>query len=199
MPSKKSGRAKKSPQRFKMFSRLTEFTGMTKLARLSREHATVAIPLAVIAVLAAWLVIAAQPISPRTEMASNNPQTETALAQAPAEMPAAPSAPTTSVADSTLPGVTPVTITGCLERSNEMFRLKETAGEDAPKARSWKSAFLKKGPASVQVVDASNRVKLQDHVGQRVSVTGTLIDREMQVHSLHRVASSCSSNARVKI
>jgi hypothetical protein len=85
-----------------------------------------------------------------------------------------------------------VTITGCLERDAESFRLRDTAGESAPKARSWKTGFLKKGRPSVEVIDASNRVKLPTHVGQRVSVTGTLVDREMQVRSLQRVAPSCS-------
>jgi hypothetical protein len=85
-----------------------------------------------------------------------------------------------------------VTITGCLERNAEAFRLKDTAGASAPRARSWKSGFLKKGSATVAVIDAGNRVKLPTHVGQRVSVTGTLVDREMQVRSLQRVATSCS-------
>ena len=85
-----------------------------------------------------------------------------------------------------------VTITGCLERNAEAFRLKDTAGASAPKARSWKSGFLKKGSATIAVIDASNRVKLPTHVGQRVSVTGTLVDREMQVRSLQPVAASCS-------
>jgi len=85
-----------------------------------------------------------------------------------------------------------VTITGCLERNAETFRLKDTAGASAPKARSWKSGFLKKGSATIAVIDAGNRVKLTTHVGQRVSVTGTLVDREMQVRSLQRVATSCS-------
>jgi hypothetical protein len=86
----------------------------------------------------------------------------------------------------------PVTITGCLERDDNSFRLKETAGDNAPKSRSWKSGFLKKGPAPVAVVDASNHLKLQSHVGERVSVTGTLVDREMQGRSLQRLASSCN-------
>jgi len=34
-------------------------------------------------------------------------------------------------------------------------------------------------------------LKLPGHVGQRVSVTGVLVDREMQGHSLQRVAASC--------
>jgi len=90
------------------------------------------------------------------------------------------------------PKLAAVTITGCLERNDETFRLKDTAGESAPKARSWKSGFFKKSAASIAVIDAGNRVKLPAHVGQRVSVTGTLVDREMQVRSLQRVAASCS-------
>jgi hypothetical protein len=85
-----------------------------------------------------------------------------------------------------------VTITGCLERSDESFRLKDTTGEKAPKSRSWKSGFLKKSPAAIQVVDSANRAKLTDHVGQRVSVTGQLVDREMTVRSLQRLAPSCT-------
>jgi hypothetical protein len=86
----------------------------------------------------------------------------------------------------------PVTITGCLEeRKDQTFRLKNTTGGDAPKSRSWKSGFLKKGSTSIDLVDASNRAKLQSHVGQQISVTGMLVDREMQVRSLQRVAESC--------
>lgn len=91
-----------------------------------------------------------------------------------------------------LPKSAPVTITGCLERADKTFRLKDTAGADAPKSRSWKSGFLKKGSASFEVVDAAHRLRLPDHVGQRISVTGRLVDREMQVRSLQRVAASCS-------
>ena len=86
----------------------------------------------------------------------------------------------------------PVTITGCLERDDETFRLKNTSGADAPRSRSWKSAFLKKGSAPVEVVDASKRLKLTNHVGQRVSVTGTLSDGEMQIRSMRRIAASCT-------
>ncbi len=89
----------------------------------------------------------------------------------------------------------PVTITGCLERNDDKFRLKDTIGDEAPKARSWKSGFFKKSSASVDLVDASNRAKLGTHVGQRVSVTGTLVDREMQVRSVQRVALSCSTKS----
>jgi len=95
--------------------------------------------------------------------------------------------------DSKTPGQkgTPVTITGCLEQAHETFRLKDTSGVAAAKARSWKSGFLKKSAASIEVVDAANRLQLPTHVGQRVSVTGMLVDREMQGRSLKRVAASC--------
>jgi hypothetical protein len=85
-----------------------------------------------------------------------------------------------------------VTITGCLEeRKDHTFRLKDTTGLDAPKSRGWKSGFLKKGSATIDLVDAANRTKLESHVGQQISVTGMLADREMQVRSLKRVADSC--------
>jgi hypothetical protein len=85
-----------------------------------------------------------------------------------------------------------VTITGCLERGNETFRLTNTDGSDAPKSRSWKSGFLKKGPASIEVVDTARRLRMASHVGERVSVTGLLEDRQMQVRSLRRIAPACN-------
>ena len=85
-----------------------------------------------------------------------------------------------------------VTITGCLEeRKGHTFRLKDVTGVDAPKSRGWKSGFLKKGSATIDLVDAANRTKLDNHVGRQISVTGMLADREMQVRSLQRVAESC--------
>ena len=83
------------------------------------------------------------------------------------------------------------TLNGCLERDGEDFRLKNTEGEKAPKSRSWKSGFLKKGSSKIDVVDSGNRLKLKDHVGQRVTVSGMLSDREMQARSLKSVAPSC--------
>lgn len=99
---------------------------------------------------------------------------------------------TTETTEAPAENATPVTITGCLERDQDVFRLKDTTGTDAPKARSWKSGFLKKSAASIHVVDAANRVKLPNHVGERVVVRGTLVDRQMHVRSLQRIAESCS-------
>ena len=84
----------------------------------------------------------------------------------------------------------PVTIVGCLEVDNETFRLKDTSGADAPKSRSWKSGFFKRSSSPVVLNDAAG-AHLADHVGQRVSVTGPLVDRQMRVTSLRRVAASC--------
>ena len=86
----------------------------------------------------------------------------------------------------------PVTITGCLELDEETFWLKDTSGADAPKSRRWRSGFLKKRPAPIELVDAAKTLRLPNHVGQRVAATGMLMHREMQVRSLQRIAASCS-------
>ena len=101
----------------------------------------------------------------------------------------------TGAADDTRPLV--VTLTGCLERSDKEFRLNETTGANAPKARSWKSGFLTKRSASVALVPAG-AIPLANHVGRRVTVTGTLVDREMRVRALRRVAASCDDAPRVR-
>jgi hypothetical protein len=85
-----------------------------------------------------------------------------------------------------------VTITGCLELESESFWLKDTSGTGAPTARSWRSAFLKKRPARIELVDATNALPLPTYVGQRVAATGLLVNREMQMRSLYRVAGSCN-------
>ena len=91
-----------------------------------------------------------------------------------------------------------VTITGCLERGDKQFRLKDTAGADAPKSRSWKSGFLTRRSSSVAIVAAPTDVRLSRHLGQRIAVTGTIADREMRVRSLRRVSASCEDGSRVK-
>lgn len=85
----------------------------------------------------------------------------------------------------------PVTIVGCLEQKDDAFRLKDTTGSDAPKSRSWKTFGLTKHSASVSLVDTSNRLKLGTHVGERVSVTGMLADKELQGKSLKALSPTC--------
>ncbi len=86
------------------------------------------------------------------------------------------------------------TVVGCLEDDGAAFRLTGTTGADAPKARSWKSGFLKKGAAPVKLVGSSKALNLANHVGRRVAVTGTLANREMQAHAVQRVAGSCKAS-----
>lgn len=84
-----------------------------------------------------------------------------------------------------------VTVTGCLERDDNAYRLTETGGKAAPKSRSWKSAFVTKRNSDLDVVDASRKLKLRDHVGHRVAVTGHVKDGEMRAQSMRPVAASC--------
>lgn len=121
-----------------------------------------------------------------------------------ATLPVAPPSPSQSPAPAVEPApdtkVARVTIEGCLERADNTFRLTDTAGTSAPTSRSWKSGFLKKRPAAIEVRDSVKRVNLASHVGQRVSVTGTLVDRQMRVGSLQPISMSCSTyNSKVKI
>jgi hypothetical protein len=88
-----------------------------------------------------------------------------------------------------------ITLTGCLEGDDDSFRLTDTEGEDAPRARSWKAGFLRKGNRSVDVVDTPGRLRLADYVGERVRATGTLVDGDMQIRSLRRIAASCDEDA----
>ena len=83
------------------------------------------------------------------------------------------------------------TIGGCLVHDDGMFKLKDTDGDHAPKSRSWKSGFIKKGPARIELVDASHRVDFTSHVGYRVNVSGMLADREMQVRSIKGGTERC--------
>jgi hypothetical protein len=84
-----------------------------------------------------------------------------------------------------------VTIAGCLEQSRDTFKLKDTKGAEAPKSRNWKTLGMTKHASAVTVVDNANRLKLGSHVGERVSVTGTLVDKEIQGRSLKLLDTSC--------
>lgn len=84
------------------------------------------------------------------------------------------------------------TVEGCLLQDGDQFRLKNTSGEDAPRGRSWKSAFLRKGSKSIDVIDHNSRLNLARHVGERVTITGTLDGHQLQGTSLTRAAESCN-------
>lgn len=159
--------------------------------------------LAAICVTGAVIVIAAHELTPIPRVAVTDTEGEAVAARetakdAPSTSAAVPESAMAKTPETDTPEVkgtvgrtAPVTIFGCLEHSESTFRLTDTDGVDAPKARSWKTAFLKKGAASIEVVDPGNHVRLASHVGQRLSVTGTLSDRQMQVRSIRRISASC--------
>jgi hypothetical protein len=86
-----------------------------------------------------------------------------------------------------------VTLSGCLETTvdESQFRLTDTQGVDAPKARSWRSGFLKRRSAAVELVEFSDALVLRKHVGHRVVATGLLMGRELRVRSLRTEGPSC--------
>jgi hypothetical protein len=155
---------------------------LKKSPYLLRTAQSRASAVAVVCSLATAMLVLGQP-SPRSGVTASEVQP-----QAPAGPAQATSAAASTIA---LQDPSAITITGCLEQDDDRFRLRDTAGVDAPRSRSWKSAFLKKGAAAIEVMDAANRFQLTNHVGRRVRVTGTLADGEMQVSSLRRVATSC--------
>ena len=112
----------------------------------------------------------------------------------PAAVQTAPATPSVPVAASTNLIVAPqaesspsVTITGCLDNQDGAFRLTDASGADAPTARSWKSGFLKKRSAQIEVVDAAGTLNLRHYAGRRVGVTGTLVDRDMRARSVRLI------------
>lgn len=86
-----------------------------------------------------------------------------------------------------------VSISGCLETTADesQFRLTDTQGVDAPKARSWRSGFLKRRSAAVKLVEFTNAAELRTHVGHRVVATGLLAGQELRVRSLRADGASC--------
>ena len=154
-------------------------------------------------VAAAALFATGQPPSPEDVTAAETPATTAAVKSSPSapapkkpavEPTKAPPAAATTKAppDSKPKEPASVTITGCLQQDAQTFWLKDLSGADAPKTRSWRSGFLTKRPARLEVVDAAKALKLSSYVGQRVAATGALMNREMQVRSLRRVAASCN-------
>jgi len=201
MPVKRSIRMKQRP-RTKTSKRAA------KSAHPAWWQSRPAIATAVVCAVAAMIVVLV-PQSPRAAASVKKADVPIARADSAettdrspdmATLPVAPPSPAPAVEPVPEANVARVTIEGCLERADETFRLTDTAGTSAPTSRSWKSAFLKKRPAAIEVRDSVKRVNLASHVGQRVSVTGTLVDRQMRVGSLQRVSPSCSTNqSKVKI
>lgn len=190
----------------------------TKTTRITPEFGAWAL---VICVMSAALVIAGRPSVEQSALASADLPHEASAAQvlpaaasaaAVAKIPAAATPAKAAASETTTPPVetsdapiaaepapipsveetAPVTMAGCLEADEATFRLRDATGTNAPKSRSWKTGFLRRRAASIQVIDTANRGDLSNHVGEWVAVTGTLVDRAMHVQSLERVAGSCN-------
>ena len=88
----------------------------------------------------------------------------------------------------------PVTITGCLEVSvnEDQFRLTDTEGGAAPKARSWRTGFLKKRSAPVDIAGPADGLSLNKQVGKRVAATGVLTNHTLKVDSVRVVSPVCN-------
>jgi type IV secretory pathway VirB10-like protein len=140
--------------------------------------------------------IAVKQMSPR----NTPPPVETkkpAAARTAAPTPQLPAASAPPLAASMSPVIEPerertasATISGCLESDAGAFRLTDASGASAPTSRSWKSGFLKKRPAQIELADGVGTLNLRSHVGRRVAATGTLSDRVMKVDSV-RVVGAC--------
>jgi hypothetical protein len=209
-----SERLKKAKQR-RRSARSKNSVGAKKPGRISWAISARAIVLVAICVVAAAALITAREPSPRSAVARAGAPPDEATAylkneseapvdelvevrsvKLPAKQLASESTSPAGAADSTaqtdVQNAMPVTITGCLELDDETFWLKDTSGVDAPRSRSWRSGFLKKRPSRIALIDAPNTLRLPGHVGERVTATGTLTNREMRAHSLRRVAASCN-------
>lgn len=205
MPVKKSVRSKPSTSR-EAAAKPAKGKGPAKSSGPESPFGVGAILLAIVCVIGLAMVMAARESGPADDVAKVSP-----VVKSPAQVPksatttkpprpAATPSPANAVAakpadapPAPAPGAVSggMTVTGCLERSDDGFRLKDTSGDDAPKSRSWKSGFLKKGSAPISIVHGAGGVNLLAHIGQRVTVTGALIDREMRVQSLRTVSATC--------
>lgn len=158
---------------------------------------TAAIGLIVVCILGTGILIAARTSEPTSAAELTPPATSASVAQEPVRPVVRTTVTTAKIAArpqgaETATEAEPVTIEGCLVQDDATFRLKNTSGEDAPKGRSWKSFGLHKGSKTLDVVDARHRLNLAGHVGERVSVTGMLDDKELQGSAIRRVAESCN-------
>ena len=193
--SKATAASKKSPSAASASSKTS--------APSKRQFGAGAMLVTAMCVTGAVIVIAAREMTPSPRTASTEARPDSAVATVQPKPPASATVVDVSSLASTTPdaeasktsaaNTTPVTIYGCLEQANDTYRLTDTDGVDAPKSRSWKTAFLKKGAAAVEVVDPGHRVRLSSHVGHRVGVTGTLNEKQLQARSIRKISSSCSN------
>ena len=113
---------------------------------------------------------------------------------APAKAAPAPAKPVAArVAAAPVEPVGAVTMTGCLESDGINYRLTDLEGNQVPKGRSWKTAFITKRSKPVDVVGAPFSLGLKDHVGHKVSVMGVRSgETQLQARSLKQLSLYCS-------
>jgi hypothetical protein len=85
------------------------------------------------------------------------------------------------------------TLTGCLQAHGSKYVLTDLQGYVGPTSRSWKTGFIKKSQKDIEVVSESSTLKLKDHVGHQITVTGVQ-DHPVRVkaRSIKQLAPSCS-------
>ena len=123
--------------------------------------------------------------SAQSKTPAKAPATAAPAKPAPAKAAPAKAAPAKAVAAKPVPAkvaaapvavvpVDPNTVTmiGCLESDGSNYRLADVQGNQAPKGRSWKTGFIGKKTKNIDLVGAPASLKLQDHIGHKVSVSG---------------------------
>jgi hypothetical protein len=105
-----------------------------------------------------------------------------------------------STAKPTAPAATPSakttvpssSLTGCLQTDGDHYKLTNLPEGQAPKSRNWKTGYVTKSTKDVEVTGASN-LKLKDHIGHKVTITGTRDgDTHVKATGVKMVAKSCS-------
>jgi hypothetical protein len=85
-----------------------------------------------------------------------------------------------------------VTLTGCLKAEGTRYVLTDLQGVNVPKARTWKTGYLRKTSRRYEVVSASG-LKLREHVGHQVTVSGTADGgSQLRARTVKVVSASCS-------
>ena len=89
--------------------------------------------------------------------------------------------------------VPPATLTGCLQAHGSKYVLTDLQGYVGPTGRTWKTGFIKKTPKDIEVVSESSTLKLKDHVGHQITVTGVQDHPvRMKARSITQLSPSCS-------
>jgi hypothetical protein len=85
------------------------------------------------------------------------------------------------------------TYVGCLrsEDDGRKLVLTEVGGRDVPQSRNWKTMFVTKKAAKLEVRPAST-LALRQHVGQTVQVSGRRVDDRLAARSVKVVGTTCS-------